>query len=275
METADKKSEAFLNLGLTKLQVEIYLSLSKLGKVPAKKISEYTKIDRAHVYQVIIKLQQIGLVEKNLSNPCIYQAIPIRDGMQILVEKKTHELDTKLLEVNRIRKIVQHFQEEKNPSSFAEDENEFTLIPGKETHTVEITKIMNRTRVSFDNVFLQNDFCRALVTEKEISPFFGHFFHNNIKVRTILCKNKQKPPKRTIEMIERLRIRGNFEFKYTKLRSLAMFGVLDNKAMFIHTGVESQWKDKPCLYSNNPCLVEMAKGYFEQLWRNAKNDPEA
>ncbi len=267
MSADQKNTETLIKLGLTKLQAEIYLALTKLGTGSVKRIADFTKIDRAHVYQIIIKLQELGLVEKILSKPCLFKAISLKEGMQVLLKRKNQE-------IRNIEKVVSKIREEEVDDSLYPDlENQFILIPGRETHAREFGKVLSESKISFDNVFPnQRDFFRLIIAVKD-NPFTGIFCKGNVKVRTLLCNPENEAiPKGAFEIIERLNKRGNFIFRYTKYRSPAMFAVVDNKTLVMHVGVASLWKDKPGLYSNNPCLVGMAKGYFDQLWQNSENE---
>jgi sugar-specific transcriptional regulator TrmB len=57
-------------LGLTKNQIKIYLSLLKLG-TPTKaiRIFQVSGVPRQDVYRVLLELQQLGIVEKIISRP--------------------------------------------------------------------------------------------------------------------------------------------------------------------------------------------------------------
>jgi hypothetical protein len=55
-------------------------------------------------------------------------------------------------------------------------------------------------------------------------------------------------------------------FKFTADSSPVEMVVFDKKTMFVSTHKEKHIKDMTWLCSNNPFLVELAKGYFENLW---------
>jgi sugar-specific transcriptional regulator TrmB len=83
--------QTLTRLGLTILQAEIYLTLTKLEKATIKTLSTTTKIDRANVYRIVSKLQELRLVEKMITNPTVYKAVPIQDGAPMLLERQTQE----------------------------------------------------------------------------------------------------------------------------------------------------------------------------------------
>lgn len=83
--------QALMKLGLTLLQATIYLALAKLGKAGVKKISKASNVARPDVYRVIPALGKIGLVEKIVATPTMYKAVPLKEGISILLQQKTDE----------------------------------------------------------------------------------------------------------------------------------------------------------------------------------------
>src|SRR4030042_703709 len=131
MATQEEDYETLIKLGLTKLQAEVYLTLTKLGTACIKTISDTAKIDRAHVYQVIAKLQEIGLVQKILSTPNLFKAISLQEGLQILLERKAKEFS----EIEeKTQETIQKIKEVTVVDILQKNDCQFIIIPGKETH---------------------------------------------------------------------------------------------------------------------------------------------
>ena len=65
METVKKSLE---EVGFDNKEIQVYLSLLKIGETSATKISKETKIERTLVYYIIEKLINRGLVSFNLKN---------------------------------------------------------------------------------------------------------------------------------------------------------------------------------------------------------------
>ena len=47
----------------------------------------------------------------------------------------------------------------------------------------------------------------------------------------------------------------------------------DNKEVFIFTKPTAELNDSPALWSNDPCIINMAEDYFEILWITALEEP--
>jgi sugar-specific transcriptional regulator TrmB len=65
-----------MDLGLTSLQAKTYLALVTLGKANVQTIAKASNVARQDVYQVMPTLQKLGLGEKIIAKPIIYEATP-------------------------------------------------------------------------------------------------------------------------------------------------------------------------------------------------------
>jgi sugar-specific transcriptional regulator TrmB len=276
----DKNVETLTQLGLTSLQAKVYLTLAGLGSSPIQKISIASQIDRAHVYQVINKLFKIGLVKKTLGKPNLFNSIPLREGLNILLERKTAEWS----EVRKKTKKIIGRSNENNSKVFScEEKLQVTLIPGKETDNREFARVLTSTQISCDGVFMrEEDYCLAFlgsIVSMKHKPIHTSLLKRGVNLRFVVCRsdNENLPRKKTAERIKSLNKigKGSISIRFTSLRSPVMFGVIDGKELYTHLGSANDWKEKPSLYSNNPSLVALAQGFFEYMWQSSQeeNDP--
>jgi len=104
--------KVLVGLGCTLLQAKIYLALVKLEEANIIEVSKATNVARQEVYRVINELQNRGFVEKKLSRPVVYEALPIQETVPNLLkimQGKMNETQAKALELmerekNTIRK---------------------------------------------------------------------------------------------------------------------------------------------------------------------------
>ncbi len=89
----DSLLENLQKLGLTMLQAKIYTVVLDAGKEKIQTISKIANVDRSNTYRTILHLQNIGLVEETLGSPNIYQAIPVKDAVSILIDLKQNEFE--------------------------------------------------------------------------------------------------------------------------------------------------------------------------------------
>lgn len=79
-------------LGLTYREAKIYLTLNSLGKATIKELSVTAHMDRPNIYGVIAKLQKLNLIEQMLTTPIVYKAVPLDQGVEMMLEHKRHDL---------------------------------------------------------------------------------------------------------------------------------------------------------------------------------------
>jgi hypothetical protein len=53
----------------------------------------------------------------------------------------------------------------------------------------------------------------------------------------------------------------------------AIFGIYDEKEIFIVLKSKTGLPGSPALWSNNPPLIDLAEDYFEMLWLTAMKEP--
>jgi len=79
------------SLGLTVLQAKIYLALARSGVADVKTISSVSGVARQDVFRVMSGLQELGLVENSASSQDVYNAVPLRKGLFVLLQQKVEE----------------------------------------------------------------------------------------------------------------------------------------------------------------------------------------
>jgi Predicted transcriptional regulators len=89
--TFDEDTKLLTRLGLTELQAQVYLTLARMEKATLRDLSAAAKTDRANVYRVINRLQELNLIEKLLATPTVFRALPLAEGIKMLLEKKDQE----------------------------------------------------------------------------------------------------------------------------------------------------------------------------------------
>jgi len=83
--------ELLTNLGLTFNEARVFFALSRNGISTAKALTISSGVAREVVYQVMPKLQEKGLIEKIMTSPVAFNAIPIDEAYSILLQRKEEE----------------------------------------------------------------------------------------------------------------------------------------------------------------------------------------
>ncbi len=105
MDAKTSKNEALqylIQLGLTRIQAKIYLTLLLYGKAEARIIAHWSKSPRTEVYRALNELQENGLVDRELSCPLKFIAVPPSLGLKAFIDHKLHE-------INQMQKTLENF----------------------------------------------------------------------------------------------------------------------------------------------------------------------
>ena len=61
-----------------------------------------------------------------------------------------------------------------------------------------------------------------------------------------------------------------FDLRYIQDVPSANMSLFDDRNLIMDTVADAPLRKTDILWSNNPCIVEMANGYFERLWSQSK-----
>jgi sugar-specific transcriptional regulator TrmB len=252
-------------LGLTKLQAEVFLTLEKLGKATAKTVGSASSIDRANVYRVILSLQKLDLVEKTITKPTLFKAINIQEAIKMLLKQKAEEY--KEVET-KTKKIIKNYLKP-TEENLLDEECQFALIP---ENTEANCKLFNENcSKSYDLIF----YAPAVEgPDRTVRLLFKKLISRGVKIRILMCINGDfKPRKMGLFTKERATHFGDssmFEVRYACLNPPVTLAVMDNSEALLNTSPFPH--GTPSLWTNNPVLVSILHDAFEKNWLNAQKD---
>jgi sugar-specific transcriptional regulator TrmB len=251
--------ETLTDLGLTLNQARIYIALLR-SDVPlaVKDISKVTKISRQDIYRTLPMLQKDGLVEKTITSPTGYKAVPIKLGIAILINKKTAE-QTELLE--RAKKLAD--SPEFNEKEHVEQEHEFILVPEKDAVVQKINRAMKKARKTIDIVTSKNRVERAMFKFLDART---HALQQGVKIRTI--HEKKITTNAQVKEIMEIERKAGIQVRLVDIQPPALLTLIDDQEIVLITSPDADL-EAAALWSNNVSLVAVAKTYFECLWQNA------
>jgi sugar-specific transcriptional regulator TrmB len=247
-------------LGLTISQAKVYLALVRSGVSTAKTISDVTKIARHDIYRVTHTLEELGFVEKTISVPTKFKAIPLQEGFSLLQKgrnKLTSELNVK------IKEILQNFKE--NSTREAEQNNDpFVLIPKNARIVKKIKSYIETAQTSVNVVSSWN---RALTEFVRFDDLYKKALKRGVTFRYVIENPKSK---RSLEY-ERKTVTAFKEYPFFEVRHIStpvtsIVALKDKKEVLIFTSASLGLNEASALWSNNPCLVKLAENYFDCMW---------
>lgn len=252
--------EVLLKLGLTELQAKTYLTLVGLKKAEVKKISARSNIARQDVYRIVHALEEQGLVEKILSTPILYKAIPFTEGISMLFQKRDEE-HTKL---ENSLKLLTEKKVEDSTTTFLEDSIDFLIVSERKRFVKNVEKSMVGASI-----------CKIICPDKGFGFMIFHFYDcfvaalsRGTNVRIITQKTDLNAI--TLQKLQLLLADPNFEIKFITSSIETAMLILDN-------GVNiclSNWKEVPSLWSNNGQVLKLAEKLFETEWNEKNNVAE-
>jgi sugar-specific transcriptional regulator TrmB len=257
-------------LGLTLRQGKVYLAVLRAGVSTVKTISKRSTVPREDVYRVMPTLQKLGLVEKSISVPTKFKAIPIEDGLSILLRRKTEEY-SQLIEGTE--KFLINFAKNNAEWAIEEDAPDYIMVPSKGPWRSKMREMVKNVQMSLDIV----------IPWKRYSQFtflypveFMQSIKSCLQIRIVTEKPPNKPPLATSLSPGRLKKSGggknHLVIRYASIALPATVVVCDKREVYINTSATARIGDTPTLWSKNPCLLAIAQNYFDTMWSISTED---
>ncbi len=263
MSEFDSEVEVLKELGLTNLQARLYGMLVRFGQSSIGVISKSGQFDRAEAYRGLSELERIGLVQKIIASPFEYKALPMRDGLQLLLDGKTRELAEVTKKTGELIKKTTIFDDEKGSSQGSD----FIYVPDNEAMYRHFLKRFESSFRSVDAV-AYSEVLERFIYEDVI---FTRAIKEGMKVRFLT--NKFLGEQNLDDSIRKLKGECDLQVRYIPRSAITPMRIIDDREVFVSVEKEIRFgisKSPPNLWSNNENFVAIAKAYFEQLWRHAK-----
>ncbi len=262
IDISEEDIETLMQLGLTHAQAKTYLVMIKTKVINAKKISEITAIARPHVYNAFEGLEKRGLIEKALDEKAKIRALPLDEGIKILI----HQKEKKDLELAKnIKRLTYEFKQKKE-SDFQEPKQQFVWINKKNPYIEKRLKEINNTQTSIDFITTWKRFPRTMFTFCDAAE---EALKRNVYIRVIL----EKIPEDTSlpNDCDKLLKFPNYSLKFVCNSPKVVMAVFDRKKLIMDTSSETNLAEVPALWTDNSSVLLLATNYFESLWKKANS----
>lgn len=257
----EEKVKTLTELGLTLNQARAYLALLRLGPVAAKKLSEAAKITRQDVYRVMPTLEQVGIVERLISSPTVYEATPIEQGTRILLERKIAEHN----ELRRkTRDLVREVRRSSASQEFVESDVLLVMIPGREAIIQKLGEALQKAKRSVEVVTSRQRFSPAVVKFKDA---YTNALGREVRIR--IATEMPFAEKGVCEIVERLIEKGGFEVKCFYDAPAAVVSIFDRREASVSLSEVAHTPWASALWSNDACFMALAQNFFENKWSSS------
>jgi sugar-specific transcriptional regulator TrmB len=260
---AETHIETLEKLGLTQLQAKIYLATVTLQRATAIKISTAANVARPDVYRIMPSLEELGLLRKLITTPTMYEATPLRNACQILIQKKREEY-------TQIQKqsdeLIQQYAEKSHLQAPDIVDDNFSIIASKELLQDKLAAIVKASKISIDVIGEWTNLASIALNNPQI---YLDPLQRGLAIKLITNKatdqniidvwrdlTSRKFPKLEIQIID----------ERPPINAL----IFDDKTATMCVRSTPDIDLTPILWSNNTEFVKVMVGYFENLWVKAK-----
>ena len=261
MSFEDEDTQLLTEIGFTKTQAKMYLTLLKLGRTDGKTLAKRANASRPVVYRTLDELQKMGLVEKEIALPYKFEATPLKQGLQILMTQKFqhYEEDREKTEEFLLRK--HSGLEEK----LEEQEYQFRIVEGRE-------RILQIIKHQHDNAHKSVDILTTLQRWLTILDFcfenYEKALERNVKYRIVIGESERK-----VVLPDKVRVLMRNPTSKVKLSRYSLknnLGIFDGNEATFNFFPSRRLKESPIIWTNHPSFISMAQDHFEHVWKSAR-----
>ncbi len=253
--------EALNSLGLTSVQARVYLVLNTMGKATIKTIAKMANIARQDTYRITSELHELSIVEKIISNPAEYRAIPIRDGIDILIQRKHRESSEAY---SRAMQFLQRHKHEMVNAKPQESMPQFALVPENEALIIKLKRGAETAQRSIDTTLTWKKFSQGI---EILSEVYQKALRKGVEIRVAVEKPEYiKSWDKTTQALMRNPL---FKLRTIPIPPSGIVAIYDQKEMLLATSAVGNIAGSPALWSDNPSLISVSQEYFELIWVNS------
>ncbi|MCW4006249.1 MAG: helix-turn-helix domain-containing protein [Candidatus Bathyarchaeota archaeon] len=253
--------QTLVRLGLNGVQAKIYLGLLRTGLAKAQEIAKASGVARPDVYRTLAQLQEIGLVEKMVTTPIKFKALPINYGLQMLLKQREKENTDIQKKASQLIKSYQNTDENLVPQT---SDAQFVLIPKKETIVHTVQEIAKKTQT---HMYFMTPLKKLLPLIINHPDIFSAATKRGVNVQILTEKPEEKTD--LTKPTRELNKHPNFELRMILTPLNVDFGIFDDQKILLSTAAKTNPTQAPAIFSNNPDIIELAKNYFEIAWITA------
>jgi sugar-specific transcriptional regulator TrmB len=258
---ANENIKVLVDLGLTRAQARSYLTLLEIGTASAKEIARTSKVARPDTYRAVADLHELGLTEKIISVPARFRPLPIKEAVEALILRREKE-NLKL--TKRANRLIVDLQD-KNTTAKPSEDNQLILLPVGEAFALRLRNVLEKT----------SEHVCAIIPRKQVTSYLSKNFDVAEKAldRKVAVQLLTDPPVGPFELTEVNDLKKNpqFQIRYSVCPPAICFVIIDNNQTLLPKIQPSDHSKSSIIWSNNPCITELAKNYFNTQWNHARS----
>jgi sugar-specific transcriptional regulator TrmB len=248
-------------IGFTKTQAQLYLTLIDTGKTDVKNLSRHSNLPRQTIYRTLNELQEKGVVERIISLPQEYKAISPPEGLSTILSAKANEYNAV---IEKTKNFLLKFGEQGNIQT-SDDEYTISIVSGKETLIKRAKHITDKVQF---NVIICSTIQRWLHFNSEIIENVEAALARGVKYRVVLenANSEINFPKELKPILSH----PNHEVRIVRDRLKINAALFDGKEASINFYPSKSIAESPMIWTNHPSLLVGLQDHFEKIWGQAK-----
>lgn len=257
-------SELLGEFGLTQYEAKLYLSASKLGSATASQIGKASGVRREEVYRTLPKLEKAGLVERVLGRPVKFKALPIDDGVSMLIKRKEDVAQRELAALSRKREmLLRMLSEERSVVGGEDNDGQFILISDRDLVAKRMDTLINGARNSIEIADSIVNIIRFLLNYED--PL-KEAIKRNVDIR-ILTDFPDDDEALQSMLVNRLPKYGIY-LKYVD-DIPSQYVLFDRNEVMLATAVNGSISDSKSLWTQDSNLVSLIRRDFQDMFENS------
>ena len=244
------KEQILEEIGLTRGESKVYLTLLKIGETTTGKIIEEAQISAGKVYQILDKLIKKGLVSYIVKDKTKYFSASHPNRILDLLHEKEKNIKEKETEIKQILpSLIQDYNlERKN--------NETTLFKGLKGIQTVIFELLDNSEKEI--------LAMGITTSKdERFNLLWKKWHNEREKRRIKCKC----------LFSEINKEYSQKLKKMKFSEVKIINGVTPSAITIskeYVLIQTYKEDVECLLIRNENIAQSFRTFFETMWNSAK-----
>jgi HTH-type transcriptional regulator, sugar sensing transcriptional regulator len=243
------KEHILEEIGLTKGESKVYLTLLEVGETTTGKIIEEAQISAGKVYQILDKLIKKGLVSYIVKDKTKYFSASHPNRILDLLSEKENEIKRKEEEIKQILpSLIKSYE-------FDKKTNETTLFKGLKGIQTAIFELLENSS--------REIYAMGITTSKdERFNILWEKWHKEREKRKIMCKCLFSEINK--EYSEKMQ---SMKFAEVKLiKGITPSAITISKDYVL---IQTYEDDIECLLIKNKNIAESFKTFFETMWNSA------
>lgn len=254
MQKEDFSAQTLEKLGLSKSQARVYLAIVTVQKANVAKIASLSKVARPDVYRILSTLEENGLVKKIIGSPITFEATPLKQACEMLLENKKEEY----IEIqHNTNNLINKFN--LNSHLYNVDIGNFQIVSSVKLLREMLGDENTNARTSIDLITKWRNI-RPVVFG--VHQFFPNAIKRGVKIRVIVDYDP------TEKKLASALSNPLLEIRYLGERVPIKATIYDKRKASMSVGF-SYDDIVPSLWSDNPVFLKMMEAYFDTLWQKA------